>query len=111
MGKAPRHLALLAAAVALCLPAWAQPAKSAEVLLRADFEDAEPGQLPLGWTPFGGAAGMSVTSERAHEGQRSLQIVDTSSERGVGLRSPQVAVNTRSRAGGGRGYAKNVDAV
>lgn len=93
MGKAPRHLALLAAAVALCPRAWAQPAKSAEVLLRADFEDAEAGQLPLGWTPFSGAAGMSVTSERAHEGQRSLQIVDTSSERGVGLRSPRVPVH------------------
>lgn len=89
---AARIMAVAAAVVLVCGAASAQQARTVEVLFEAGFEEDQPGELPEGWTPFSGAEGMSVTTERAHEGARSLLMVDDSQERAVGPRSPQVPV-------------------
>lgn len=78
--------------LAICaLSAGAQAQR--EVLLTMDFEDAEVGGLPEGWSvDFGDEADVAVSDEVAHEGKQSLLLRDPSADTATGLRSPQVPI-------------------
>lgn len=82
--------ALSALTLAMCaLSAGAQAQR--EVLLTMDFEDAEVGKLPAGWSvDFGSADDVAVSADFAHGGRHALFLRDTSAASATGLRSPQV---------------------
>lgn len=87
----------LSRTVALCLMLLALSAPvHAEVLLTADFE-GNPTELPPLWTNlFGGAVWgteVLITEEHAFSGSRSIKIVDTRSDRGIGLRTQLLAID------------------
>ena len=64
-----------------------------EILLSEDFGQTPVGDLPEGWSIFGGLAGeMEVTSDEAHEAERSLLFINDDAGNSLGLRSPSTPV-------------------
>ncbi len=68
----------------------------AQTILSSNFE-GEPASLPPSWTGlFGGAVWgteILITDEDAFDGRQSIKIVDTRSDRGIGLRTQLIPIS------------------
>ncbi|MEF3306781.1 carbohydrate binding domain-containing protein [Paenibacillus sp. GYB003] len=63
------------------------------VIRNAGFEEGAAGTAIPGWTQTFGGSGVSVTTEQASEGVKSVKLVDGSTAGSVGVESDKIAVS------------------